>query len=58
LSGVRIVDLTTIAMGPFASQWLADLCSDVIKVEASDGDSTRQTGPAAEPNMAAMFLVL
>ena len=56
LSGVRVIDLTTLAMGPFASQWLGDLGADVIKVEAPAGDSMRHTGPARETNMAAMFL--
>ncbi len=56
LAGIRVIDLTTIAMGPLASQWLGDLGADVIKIEAPGGDSTRQTGPAAEPGMAAQFL--
>jgi crotonobetainyl-CoA:carnitine CoA-transferase CaiB-like acyl-CoA transferase len=56
LAGIRIVDLTSVVMGPFASQILGDLGADVIKVEAPEGDSTRNTGPAAEPGMAAIFL--
>jgi crotonobetainyl-CoA:carnitine CoA-transferase CaiB-like acyl-CoA transferase len=55
LSGIRVIDLTTVAMGPLASQWLGDLGADVIKVEAPGGDSTRQTGPSIEPGMAALF---
>ncbi|HEY0682164.1 MAG TPA: CoA transferase [Steroidobacter sp.] len=55
LSGIRVIDLTTIAMGPLASQWLGDLGADVIKVEAPGGDSTRQTGPSIESGMAALF---
>jgi crotonobetainyl-CoA:carnitine CoA-transferase CaiB-like acyl-CoA transferase len=56
LEGVRVVDLTSVAMGPFASQWLGDFGADVIKVEAPSGDSTRHTGPRREPNMAAIYL--
>jgi crotonobetainyl-CoA:carnitine CoA-transferase CaiB-like acyl-CoA transferase len=56
LCGIRVIDLTTVAMGPLASQWLGDLGADVIKVEAPGGDSTRQTGPSIEPGMAALFL--
>ena len=56
LEGTRIIDLTTVAMGPLASQWLGDFGADVIKVEGPGGDTTRSTGPAAEPWMAATFL--
>ena len=56
LDGVRIIDLTTIVFGPSATQVLADYGADVIKIEAPEGDSTRYTGPAAEPGMASLFL--
>ena len=56
LSGVRVVDLSTVVMGPYASQWLADLGAEVIKVETPEGDSTRRTGPATEDGMSAIFL--
>ena len=56
LAGIRVVDASAVLMGPYCSQWLADLGAEVIKVEPPEGDSTRQTGPAAEPGMAAVFL--
>lgn len=56
LSGIRVIDLGSVLMAPYASQWLGDLGADVIKVETRDGDSTRHTGPSSEPAMAAMFL--
>jgi crotonobetainyl-CoA:carnitine CoA-transferase CaiB-like acyl-CoA transferase len=56
LDGVRIVDLTSVVMGPFASAVLGDLGADVIKVESPDGDATRSVGPRRNPGMAANFL--
>lgn len=56
LDGVRIVDLSNVIFGPYASQILADYGADVIKVEPPEGDSTRRTGPAIEENMAASFI--
>ena len=46
LSGVRVVDLTRILAGPFATMLLGDLGADVIKIEHPDGgDDTRGWGP-------------
>ncbi len=45
LAGIKVVELARILAGPWAGQTLADLGAEVIKVEAPEGDDTRQWGP-------------
>jgi len=56
LEGVRVIDLSTLLMGPSATQALGDMGADVIKVEAPAGDLIRGVGPARHAGMGAIFL--
>lgn len=56
LDGIKIVDMSSVIMGPYATQILADLGADVIKVEALSGDTMRAVGPMVNPGMGCLFL--
>lgn len=58
LEGVRVLDLTSNFMGPYASLLLADMGAEVCKVESPEGDTTRGVGPCRHKGMAAIFLHL
>jgi crotonobetainyl-CoA:carnitine CoA-transferase CaiB-like acyl-CoA transferase len=56
LEGVKVIDMTSVLMGPYATQTLGDYGADVIKVESPEGDITRQIGPARHSDMGPIFL--
>ena len=57
LSGIRVVDLSRVLAGPYATMTLADLGADVTKVEhPRGGDETRSWGPPFVGGEAAYFL--
>lgn len=58
LAGVRVLDLTAIVMGPLATQLLADLGADVIKIEPPDGDILRKVGAPPGSDRGPLFLHL
>ena len=56
LDGLKVVDMTTVMMGPYATQLMAEMGADVTKIEAPGGDSVRGAGQARNPGMSALFL--
>lgn len=58
LLGVKVIDLSSVVMGPYTSQILGDMGADVLKVESVDGDVFRYTAPSKHPTMSASFIQL
>jgi len=56
LEGVRVLELTSVVLGPWACQMLADMGAEVIKVEAPRGDSNRTLGAHHSKGMAALYM--
>ena len=56
LENLKILDMTRVLGGPYATQILADHGAEVIKIEAETGDETRGWGPPFRRGMASYFL--
>lgn len=57
LQGIRVLDLTTVMLGPFATQIFGEMGADVIKIEAPGGDIGRWTGVGKSPGMSAAHMM-
>ncbi|MFM0268137.1 CoA transferase [Paraburkholderia sediminicola] len=58
LAGVRIIDITTMILGPVATMLLADMGAEVIHIEPPEGDAFREVGDTRSPEMSAAFLTI
>ena len=56
LQGIRVLDLSAVMLGPFATQTLGDWGADVIKLETIDGDLARNSGVYRNKGMASVFM--
>lgn len=58
LDGIRVIDMSTVVMGPYAAQILGDMGADVIKVETDGGDMNRTMGGGPAPGMSGISLTV
>lgn len=58
LAGVRIADLSTVVLGPYATQLLGDMGADVVKIESGEGDIMRHAGPSPTVGLGAIYVAL
>jgi formyl-CoA transferase len=56
LDGVKIIDLTAVLLGPFATQHMADMGADVIKIEPPEGDLLRVSGRGPSAKMGPIYM--
>ncbi len=58
LAGIKVVELATVIMAPFAAQMLGDLGADIVKVETGAGDGSRVMGGGPHPELSGIALNL
>lgn len=58
LDGIRVLDLTSVVLGPLATQTMGDMGADIVKIEGPAGDTTRYTGPKRSADMSALYMGL
>lgn len=58
LDGIRVLDMSTVLLGPYATQIMGDMGADIIKIESPTGDTSRDHGPRRHAGMGATFLDL
>lgn len=58
LAGIRILDLSSVVLGPLATQILGDYGADIVKIESLEGDLIRSNGVSRNPGMSSIYLAL
>ncbi len=58
LAGMKILDLSSVVLGPLATQILGDYGADVIKIESLEGDLIRANGVSKNPGMSSIYLAI
>jgi formyl-CoA transferase len=56
LEGIKVIDLTAVLLGPYATQMMADMGADVIKIEPPQGDLLRNSGLGRTDKMGPIYI--
>jgi crotonobetainyl-CoA:carnitine CoA-transferase CaiB-like acyl-CoA transferase len=56
LSGVRVLDFSSVVTGPFCTMLMGDLGADIIKIESADGDILRHLNVTFKNGMGSFFV--